>query len=108
DYMALPTSVVIPANAASITVTLTPLDDLLFEGNETVNLAIAPSTGYAIATAAQVATVTIIDDESTVSIVATDAIASENGAPADTGTYTITRSLAIPTALTVSLRAPTG
>jgi len=62
DYVALPGSVTIPSGASSATVTVTPIDDALTEGSETVLVAVAPAAGYSVGTPSS-ATVTIVDDE---------------------------------------------
>ncbi len=50
DYSTLSTSVVIPANQSSATVTVTPVNDLLSEGDETVLITLGGST-YTIGSA---------------------------------------------------------
>src|ERR1051326_5339120 len=63
DYSLIGTSVVIPAGASSATVTITPIDDALNEGDETVTLTLA-SGSYNIADAPNnTATVTIQDND---------------------------------------------
>jgi hypothetical protein len=89
DYAALDGTVTILAGQASATVAIAPVNDSEFEGSETVILTVQPDGGYSTGSPAA-ATVTIADnDRPTVTIVATDARASEAGA--DTGTFTITR-----------------
>ena len=92
DYATLAATVRINAGASSATITVTPIDDTLVEGNETVALTLAAGTGYTVGSPNN-ATVTIADNDTdglpTVSIVATDATASEPGA--DTGLFTVTR-----------------
>jgi hypothetical protein len=102
DYTASPsaTSVTIPAGAASATVTVTPINDAIVEGLETVIATLPASTSYTVGSASS-ATVQISDDEvPTVTIAATDAVASEPGS--DTATFTVTRSAATASALTVT------
>jgi len=62
DYVALPSSVTIPAGASSVTVPVVPIDDPAPEYNETVQLAIMPSPAY-IPSGARLATVIIVSDE---------------------------------------------
>ena len=91
DYNGLGGSVTIPAGSASATVTVTPIDDLLIEGSETVIATLAPDAAYTIGTQ-KTGTVTIADDDTvkpTVTVVATDASAAEAGL--DPGTFTFTR-----------------
>lgn len=47
DYVAVGQTAVIPAGQSSVTVTVTPYDDRLIEGSETVILSVLPGTGYA-------------------------------------------------------------
>ncbi len=62
DYTPLPASVTILAGAASASVTLSPLDDALVEGSETVILTLAAGAGYAIGSPAS-ATASIADND---------------------------------------------
>ena len=99
DYTTVGTSVIIAASSAIATVTLTPIDDLAFEGNETAVLTLAAGTGYGIGAPAS-ATVIIADDEPVVSVAATDATAVE--ATLNPGTFTVTRTGSTTAALTVN------
>jgi len=99
DYTSVGTSVVIPASSGTVTITLTPIDDALFEGSETAVLTLASGTGYSVGTPGN-ATVTIIDDEPSVSVAATDSAAVE--ATLDPGTFRITRLGSTASALTVN------
>ena len=100
DYTALPATISIPVGASSATLALTPLADALNETAETVALTLAAGAGYTLGTAS-VATVSIADTNTpVVSLVATDATASETGP--DTGTLTLTRTGETTAALTVS------
>jgi hypothetical protein len=100
DYQVIAASVTIPAGAASTTLTITPIDDGLFEGPETVVLTLSANPAYSIG-APGAATVTIADDElPVVTIAATDDAASEAG-PAS-GTFTITRTGPTTNPLTVN------
>jgi hypothetical protein len=81
-------SVIIPAGSASVTVSLTPTDDLDPEDPETAILNLAAGAGYILGTST--ATVTVLDNDlPTVNVAATDASASELGL--DTGSFTFTR-----------------
>jgi serine protease len=63
DYTALPTSVTIPAGAASANVTVTPVDDTTVEtGGETVTVTVQAAAGYDVGTPGA-ATVTIVDND---------------------------------------------
>jgi hypothetical protein len=107
DYNALGTSVTMPAGAASVTVTVTPKDDTTVEGSETVILTLAANAAYTVGSANS-ATITIADDDSTpppptlptVTVVATDASASEAGP--NPGEFTIARTGSTASALAVN------
>ena len=90
DYTALGGTVDIAAGSDNATITVTPVDDALVEGNETVTVTLAAAGGgeYTIG-GANSGTVTIADDDTTpvATIAATDAAASEAGP--DTGTFTV-------------------
>ncbi len=93
DYTSLNGTVTIPSGSSSVTLTLIPKDDALFEGDETAVLTLAamsPAT-YFIDSVNNSGTVTIHDNEYSVSVSATDASASEPGS--DTGVYTFTRNI---------------
>ena len=62
DYDTLGDNVLIPAGAASATFNVRPIQDSLSEGSETVTYAIAPGSGYAVASSSP-AGVTIHDDD---------------------------------------------
>ncbi|MEO7298211.1 MAG: Calx-beta domain-containing protein [Verrucomicrobiota bacterium] len=99
DYVNLPGSVTLLAGAFSTNLTVTPIDDLLVEGDETVVLTLATNAAYTVG-APSSATVTIADDDgpSTITITATDLNAAE---PSDPSTFRITRSGSISSNLTV-------
>jgi hypothetical protein len=96
DYDALALEATIPAGLKSIKVAVTPKDDDIAEGTETVVLALSTASGkYHLATSAaqRSATVKIADNEPTVCIRATDAAAAEvaPGKPPNLGVLTVTR-----------------
>lgn len=93
DYASLPKSVTIPAGATSTTITLTPTDDTLVEGNETAVLTLGTGTGYVIDSVSGSASITIADNDQTTStnndlfanrtlLVGTSATATGNNATA--------------------------
>jgi len=93
DYQTLANSTTIPAGASSASVTVSPLDDNLTEGDVTVVLTIAPSAAYTLGSPTS-ATVTIADNDPppappTVTVTATDPSASRIGS--DNGVFTIAR-----------------
>ncbi|WP_165869247.1 Calx-beta domain-containing protein [Maribacter algicola] len=75
DYSTITNSVTIPNNQPSATVVITPINDAVQEGTETVVLTLQPSGAYNLGTAA--ATVNIADnDQATLTI--SDVTANEN------------------------------
>ena len=99
DYSALSGVVTIPAGQISATVTVVPVDDSAFEGDETVSLTLMADATYIIGVAGT-ATVTVADnDVPTVTVAATDAAASETGP--DAGAFTVTRTGATTASLNV-------
>jgi len=99
DYTAVSGSVIIPASTASATVTITPIDDVIAEGNESAVLTLNADPAYLVGSPGN-ATVTIADDEPTVTVSATDAAAAEAGL--DPGTFTVTRSVVTASPMTVN------
>lgn len=93
DFTALSGSVAITDGNSTGTITLTPIDDSDVESNETVIITLTSGVGYTVGSPDN-ATVTIISDDSSgsvlASVAATDAIATESGAT--TGTFTISLS----------------
>ncbi|WP_062058211.1 fibronectin type III domain-containing protein [Sediminicola sp. YIK13] len=83
DYSGIGTSVSIPNNAISAPVTITPVDDALVEGNETVVLTLTAGTGYVLGTPAN-ATVNITDnDVAGITVSAISGPTTEAGGTAD-------------------------
>ncbi len=101
DYTAIAANVVFPGGSTSVTLPVSVIDDALAEESETVFVAIAAGP-YSIGTPSS-ATVTIADNEPSVSIVATDASAAEAGPDAGTIVFTRTGSVAAPLTLNVSV-----
>ena len=87
DYSSLSGTVTIPSGSSSVALTLIPIDDSVAESDETVTLTISDSSSYFKGSPIS-ATVTIHDDEPTISITATDNGATEGSDP---GIFTITR-----------------
>ena len=92
DYVALSGTVTIPAGASSATILVDVLDDDVVELPETVHLALTGTNhpGVTVAATAATATVTIdsTEDNTTVSISATDATGREPGT--DDAQFTVT------------------
>lgn len=103
DYAAIatPLTLTIPDGQSSATLIVSPINDTTNEGTETVIETIASNASYTLGTPSS-ATITIADDDRpTVTITATDALASETSG--NTATFTLTRTAPTNTALTVSL-----
>jgi hypothetical protein len=105
DYAPIPNSVTIPSGASFVEVTIAPEDDSTDETNETVTLNLLNAPGGRLASPSDTATINIVDNDAstafnTVSITATDNVASEPGS--DTGTFTISRTGDTSVDLTVS------
>jgi len=64
DYTPLGTSVTIPAGSATATKPVDVLDDVAFEGNETVVLTVSAGAGYTVGSPSS-ATITVEDDDNT-------------------------------------------
>jgi len=101
DYLALPSSAVIPAGQPSVELAVTPLADQVVEGGETVVLTLLDGAAYDLGVPAS-ATVTISDVLlPSVAVVASDAQAAEKATA--TGAFTVSRTGPVVDALQVSL-----
>ncbi len=99
DYAAVTSPFALGANSTSGELTITPLNDALVEGSETVILTLAAGGGYTLA-APSSAMLYIQDDETVdVSLSVPDGSAIEGSS--DKGTFRITRSATATTSLTV-------
>ncbi|MEW6302831.1 MAG: S8 family serine peptidase [Verrucomicrobiota bacterium] len=92
DYQSLSGTAIIAAGAGSATIDVVPIDDTAVEGNETVVFTLASDPAYDVG-APSSATLTITDNDASplrpvVSVVASDATASESGDP---GMFVIVR-----------------
>ncbi len=99
DYVALTGEVIIPPSQLAAIVFVVPIDDRVGEGSETVVLTVISGDYYHKNSARQTSRVTIADNEPAVSVVATDAGASE--AELQTGIFTISRTGSTVGSLTV-------
>jgi hypothetical protein len=101
DYTTLSGTVTIASGQSSATITVSPIDDMTAEGDETVIVTLSADPDYTIGSPSS-ATMTIADNDSatlpTVTIEATDNHAGESGDP---GEFTITRTGSTTSALTV-------
>ena len=102
DRNALSGNLSIPAGSSSAPIIITPINDAVCESDETVILTLSANAAYTVG-APSSATVTIQDNDCgttpTVSIVATDNIATEAGPT--TGTFTVSRTGSTAASLTV-------
>jgi subtilisin family serine protease len=103
DYTTIPATATFAAGSATAVVNVSVTDDTLVEGPESVIVQVAPGSTYSVGTAS-LAVVTIVDNDTAqppvITISATDAIAAE---PADPGQFTLSRTGATTSALTVNL-----
>ncbi len=81
-------SVTIPAGSANATMTITPLVDLLIEGEETVILTLATSPAYILGSASATVTITDAPVKAKVSVAASGSPAEDGAVP---GVFIITR-----------------
>jgi serine protease len=103
DYTALPSTITLAAGQASTTLTVTPVDDTLAEGTETVTVSVLAGANYDAGNPAS-ATVSIADND-TVTVVATAPAASGNGGGGGGGgSFDFALLAALACALTVSAR----
>ena len=77
-------TVVFPSGSATVTVTLTPVDDRLVEGNETATLTMASGTGYDLAGSPATGTITD-NDTATVSFALATSTALESAVTQNVG-----------------------
>lgn len=101
DYQPLSGSVTIPSGETAATITVTPKDDTILEGDESVIVSLMGNPAYNVGSPGS-ATVFIRDNEMTrVTISASDDTASEPGS--DTGMFTVSRGSVTSGDLTVNL-----
>lgn len=103
DYNAIatPGSVIFGSGEATATVIVTPIQNTTAEANESVILTLTSGSGYSIGTPSA-ATVTIEDDDvNTITLAATDLVASE--AAGNPGEFTLTRSGPTTSSLSVTI-----
>ena len=91
DYTTLNGTATIGANSGSSTIIVTPINDALVEGTETVILTVGAGNGYTVAEPSS-ATLEMRDDETVdVSVTVQDSTCKEQATP-DTGAFRFTRS----------------
>jgi hypothetical protein len=91
DYQTLPTTVHFNANETTATLTVTPIDDVFVEGDETVVVTLAPNANYAVAASPNDTAAVVIADDDTSAIALLNHTFNEgtntlNGTPVDAGT----------------------
>ncbi len=87
DYVSLPGTVVIPDTQSGVNLPMTPIDDALAEGTETVTLTVLPGTGYGV-DLPDSATFEIADNESpTISVGFQQAALTTSEQPGALGEY---------------------
>jgi predicted extracellular nuclease len=106
DYTLSNPTIPIPSGQTTGSVTFTVVDDTQVEGPETARLTISnPSAGISLGSTT-FQEIAIADNDAsllpTVTIAATDANAAESGTTVNTGTFTVTRTGDLTTALTVA------
>ncbi len=102
DYVSIGTQVTIPAGAVSAPIVITPLDDNLAEGTETVQVDLVANAAYILTpdNAGLEGTINLVDDDiATVTVTAGDNIAYESAS--DPATFVITRTGSTAQPLTV-------
>jgi large repetitive protein len=100
DYSGASSTVTIPANATTATITIDPSVDGTVEADETVILTVASGTGYTVGAPASATGTILNDDVPTATIAVSPASAAEDGAP--NLVYTVTLSQASFSALSLN------
>jgi Ca2+-binding RTX toxin-like protein len=108
DYTTVANNVIFAAGSNTATVTLTPIDDTIFEGTETAILTLVNGTAYTLGTTTN-ATVSIADNDlqPTANLSATQTIVEGNTNPQNV-TYTVTLSNTSTQAITVNYATADG
>ena len=104
DYSQLTGTATFAAGSSTTTITVTPTDDLIFEGNETVTLTLATGTGYTLGTA-QTATVTIADNDTIPQVSINDLTITEGNSGTRNANFIV--SLSNPSSQTISVNYQT-
>jgi Ca2+-binding RTX toxin-like protein len=104
DYLQLTGTATFAAGSSTTTITVTPTDDLIFEGNETVTLTLATGTGYTLGTA-QTATVTIADNDAIPQVSINDVTITEGNSGTRNANFIV--SLSNPSSQTISVNYQT-
>jgi FG-GAP-like repeat/Calx-beta domain/von Willebrand factor type A domain len=109
DYTALAPTATFAVGSATSTVTVATIDDAIVEPTETIGLSLATGASYTLGTTTA-ATINLTDNDVAPIVLPSVTIASGINAaePATNGTFTLTRTGNLTTALTVNLATPTG
>ncbi|WP_312709084.1 putative Ig domain-containing protein [Stenotrophomonas sp.] len=101
DYTGGASSIVIPANATSASLSILPVDDTVVEADETVILTVAPGAGYTVGTPSS-ATGTILNDDRPVATIAVApaTVDEDSGTPL---VFTVTLDRTNPTPLSIPI-----
>ncbi|WP_170113042.1 Calx-beta domain-containing protein [Ahniella affigens] len=110
DYSTSPIPVVIPASSASASLTVTLVDDGIFENSETVIATIQPGTDYTPQVGGDVATATITDpeDRPTANFATATATVAEGNSGTNNYSATVTLSAAAAVAMEVNYSTADG
>jgi len=100
DYTGAVTSVVVPANTASVSFNVTPVADTTVEADETVVFNVASGSGYGIGNPSSATATILNDDLPTASITVSPSSVSEDGAT--NLTYTVSLDQAAQSAVSVA------
>ncbi|XHR85236.1 MAG: beta strand repeat-containing protein [Gloeotrichia echinulata GP01] len=108
DYSNLTGTVTFAVGSSTATVTVTPINDIIFEGTETVILNLATGTSYTLG-ATSTATVNITDNDSqpTINLSASQTLVEGNTSPQN-ASYTVTLSNASSQTITVNYATANG
>jgi Ca2+-binding RTX toxin-like protein len=100
-------TVTFAANSDTATVTISPVADTVIEPDETVILSLNTGTGYAVGTSAPVIGTILNDDNNLLPTISIEK-GTDAAEPNTNGTFTLTRTGDVTSALTANLELPTG
>ncbi|MBI5733083.1 fibronectin type III domain-containing protein [Candidatus Jorgensenbacteria bacterium] len=101
DYMVSPSPIIVPIGSVSSSIAVTPQDDSLYEGNETVVVTLSTSTGATLGLPT-IHTVTIIENDNPPSLFINDVSITEGNSGTAPATFTISLSALSLSTTTVS------
>ena len=91
DFGALSGTVTIPTGSPWADVTVSPIDDGVVEGTESIEVTVVDGADYLAGSTASATVLLVDDDTPTVSVTATDTVAIEGASPPNQAEFTITR-----------------